>query len=174
VLYLHEAKRLPVTVAGLALSVFWGAIVVGRLLVSVLVVWLPARRVWLTLPLLMAAAFLALPYADNPTRGLGLFAAAGLACSAFFPLTVGLISERFPDHAAWASAMMIGAAMAGVGLGSYAIGPLRHWLSFETLYRLSSLYPVAVLLLARAITRAGPAREPGGGDDNLRVTSHLK
>ena len=31
------------------------------------------------------------------------------------------------------------------------------WLSFETLYRLSTLYPVAVLLLARAITRTRPA-----------------
>jgi fucose permease len=160
VLYLQQGKGLPVTVAGLALSVFWGAIVVGRLLVSVLVLRLPAQRIWLTLPLLMAVAFLLLPYATTPPRGLALFAAAGLACSAFFPLTVDLVAERFPDHRAWASSMMIGAAMAGVGLGSYAIGPLRHWLSFETLYRLSSLYPVAVLLLARAIARTEPAPVP--------------
>jgi fucose permease len=157
VLYLQQAKGLPATVAGLALSVFWGAIVVGRLLVSVLVLRLPAQRVWLTLPAFMAVAFLLLPYATTPARGLGLFAAAGLACSAFFPLTVDLVAERFPDHRAWASSMMIGAAMAGVGLGSYAIGPLRHWLSFEALYRLSSLYPVAVFLVARAIARTAPA-----------------
>jgi predicted MFS family arabinose efflux permease len=131
------------------------------LLVSVLVLWIPARLVWLTLPILMIAAFLLLPYADNQLRGIGLFALAGLACSAFFPLTIGLAAERFPGHAAWVSAMMVGAVMAGVGLGSFAIGPLRQWLSFEQLYRLAALYPLGVIILALAVLRAGAKKRPG-------------
>ncbi|MEI2769477.1 MAG: hypothetical protein V9G98_01620 [Candidatus Competibacter sp.] len=134
--------------AALALSVFWGAMVVGRLLVAVLVVRIAPLTIWLALPALMIAAFLLLPGASTPALGLGLFALAGLACSAFFPLTITLASERFPEHVAWVSSMLIAALMVGVGLGSFVIGPLREWLSLEQLYQLSAAYPVAVVGLA--------------------------
>ena len=122
--------------------------VAGRLLVAVLVVRIAPLPIWLTLPALMIAAFLLLPGADTPALGLSLFALAGLACSAFFPLTITLASERFPEHVAWVSSMLIAALMVGVGLGSFVIGPLREWLSLENLYRLSATYPVAVISLA--------------------------
>ena len=146
--YLRDAKGLSAIVAGLALSVFWGAMVAGRLLVSVLVAWIAPPAIWLVLPALMVAAFLLLPAADTPLLGLGLFALAGLACSAFFPLTITLASERFPQHVAWVSSMLIAALMVGVGLGSFVIGPLREWLAFEQLYRLSAFYPATVIALA--------------------------
>ena len=146
--YLRDAKGLSAIAAGLALSVFWGAMVAGRLLVSVLVAWIAPLAIWLALPALMVAAFLLLPAADTPLLGLGLFALAGLACSAFFPLTITLASERFPQHVAWVSSMLIAALMVGVGLGSFVIGPLREWLTFEQLYRISAFYPAAVIGLA--------------------------
>lgn len=148
VIYLREAKALPAGVAALALSVFWGAMVAGRLLVAVLVVRIAPLTIWLVLPVLMIAAFLLLPGASTPASGLGLFALAGLACSAFFPLTITLVSERFPEHVAWVSSLLIAALMVGVGLGSFVIGPLREWLSLEQLYQLSAAYPVAMIGLA--------------------------
>jgi len=160
VIYLQEGKGLASMVAALALSVFWGAIVVGRLLISVLVLRVPARLVWLTLPLLMIVAFLLLPYAEGEARGIGLFALAGLACSAFFPLTIGVAAERFPEHAAWVSSMLVGAIMAGVGIGAFVIGPLRQWLSFEQLYRLAALYPLVVFILAFRVVQAGGGTRP--------------
>jgi predicted MFS family arabinose efflux permease len=147
-IYLRDAKGLSEVVAGLALSVFWGAMVAGRLLVSVAVAWIAPLTIWLALPALMVVAFLLLPAADTPLLGLGLFALAGLACSAFFPLTITLASERFPQHVAWVSSMLIAALMLGVGTGSFVIGPLREWLSFEQLYRLSALYPATAIVLA--------------------------
>jgi predicted MFS family arabinose efflux permease len=122
--------------------------VAGRLLVSVAVTWISPLTIWLVLPALMVAAFLLLPAADTPLLGLSLFALAGLACSAFFPLTITLASERFPAHVAWVSSMMIAALMLGVGMGSFVIGPLREWLTFEQLYRLSAFYPAMVIGLA--------------------------
>ncbi len=148
VIYLSEAKQLPAAVAALALSVFWGAMVAGRLLVAVLVTWIAPLVIWLALPVLMAAVFLLLPAANTPTLGLGLFALAGLACSAFFPLTITLASAHFPDQVAWVSSMLIAALMVGVGLGSFVIGPLRQWLSLEQIYQLSTLYPVLAIGLA--------------------------
>jgi hypothetical protein len=44
--------------------------------------------------------------------------------------------------------MLIAALMVGVGLGSFAIGPLRGWLALEQIYRLSAFYPIAVIGLA--------------------------
>lgn len=153
VLYLQDIKQLPETVAAGALSAFWGAIVGGRLITTVLVLRLPAQRIWIVLPLLMIAAFLLLPHADTPVLGIGLFAFAGLACSAFFPLTIGLASKRFPDQVPWVSSMLIAALMVGVGTGSYVIGLLREMLPMEQLYRLSAAYPVAVLALAVVVLR---------------------
>ncbi len=146
-IYLREAKGLSATVAALALSVFWGAMVAGRLLVAVLVLRIAPLTIWLILPALMVAAFLLLPAANTPALGLGLFALAGLACSAFFPLTITLASARFPDRVAWVSSMLVAALMVGVGLGSFVIGPLREWLAFEQLYRLSAFYPATVIAL---------------------------
>lgn len=159
VIYLHEAKHIPEMAAALALSVFWAAMAGGRLLVSALVLRVPAQRIWMTLPLLMISAFIALPYAGTAAVGIGLFALAGLACSGFFPLTIGLASQRFPLHVPWVSSMLIAALMVGVGLGSFLVGALREWLPLEQLYRVSVVYPLAALILARIvlIPRSRPA-----------------
>jgi fucose permease len=153
VLYLQDVKHLPETVAASALSVFWAAMVAGRLLTSVLVLKLAPRLIWLSLPGLMILAFLLLPYADTPVRGIAGFALAGFACSAFFPLSIGLASQRFVRHVPWVSSMLIAALMVGVGLGSYVIGLLREAVAMEQLYRLSTLYPALALLLGFVVLR---------------------
>ncbi len=158
VIYLQEAKRLPMEVAALALSTFWIAMVAGRLAVSIAVLWIPAERIWLSLPVLMICAFLLLPYANTSILGIALFALAGLACSGFFPLTVGLISKRFDMHVAWVSSMMIAALMVGVGLGSFLIGILRSQLTLEQLYQFSALYPLLVLVLGMVLQRSRKPR----------------
>ena len=161
VLYLQDVKHLPETVAASALSVFWAAMVGGRLLTSVLVLKLAPRYIWLSLPGLMIVAFLLLPYADTPWRGIAGFALAGLACSAFFPLSIGLATQRFARHVPWVSSMLIAALMVGVGLGSYVIGVLRDAVAMEQLYRLSTLYPVMALLLGVRALQQRPAAAAG-------------
>jgi hypothetical protein len=49
--------------------------------------------------------------------------------------------------------MLIAALMVGVGLGSYVIGLLREAIAMEQLYRLSTFYPVVVLLLGFQVLR---------------------
>ncbi|NBB87682.1 MAG: MFS transporter [Bacteroidetes bacterium] len=163
VVYLNEGLGASEATAGLSLSVFWGALVAGRLLTSVLVLHFPARAIWLALPVLMIAAFLLLPHAETATAGIALFGLAGLGCSAFFPLTITLISKCFPEHVSWVSSMMIAALMTGVGIGSFVFGPLRAVFSFEQLYQISALYPalalVAAFLIARGVVRGMRIRE---------------
>lgn len=148
IVFLHEERGIALTEASLALAVFWAAIAGGRLLASVVLLKVEAEWLWLALPLMMILAFLLVPSAHTAALGIGLFALAGLACSAFFPISVGLISKRFPASTALVSSLMIASLMIGVGLGSFVIGPLRSALSLERLYQYSSLYPAAVLALA--------------------------
>jgi fucose permease len=146
VIFLRDGKGLPDMTASYALSAFWGALVAGRLLVSVLIVRVPANIVWIALPVLMIAAFWLVSFADSAATGVGAFALAGLACSAFLPLTISLAVDRFPDSLAWVSSMLIAALMTGVG--SWLVGALQASLPLDALYRLSSLYPILVLALA--------------------------
>ena len=159
VLYLHEGQGVSQATAGLALSVFWGGLVGGRLLVSALVTRISSQTVWLVLPLLMIAAFLLLPVVEGATGGIAVFALAGLGCSAFFPLIITLISRAYPKHVAWASSMMIAALMLGVGAGTFLFGPLREAFSFATLYRFSALYPALALIAAVFVTRSEPCKQ---------------
>ena len=149
VIFLRDGRGLPDMTASFALSAFWGALVAGRLLVSVLIVRVPAKIIWVALPVLMIAAFWLVSFADSAATGIGAFAVAGLACSAFLPLTISLAVDRFPDSVAWVSSMLIAALMTGVGVGSWLVGGLQAHLPLDALYRLSSLYPILVLALAR-------------------------
>jgi predicted MFS family arabinose efflux permease len=137
-----------------ALSVFWVAMVAGRRLTSGLVLRVAPQRIWLLLPLLMIAAVLLLPYVSTPVSGIGLFALSCIACSAFFPRSIGIASERFRDNVPWVSSMLIAELMVGVALGFWLVGLLRGILPMEDLYRLSVCYPLLAFLLAIIALRA--------------------
>jgi fucose permease len=161
VIFLRDGRGLPDMTASLALSAFWGALVAGRLLASVLVVRVPAMIVWLALPALMIAAFWLVSFADSAVTGVGAFAVAGLACSAFLPLTISLAVVRFPDNVAWVSSMLIAALMTGVGVGSWAVGGLQAHAPLEAIYRWSSIYPIVALALASLAMRLSSGAEQG-------------
>jgi len=156
VLYLSEEKGLGVAAAGLGLAAFWIALSAGRVLVGFLVLRVPARRVYVALPLLMAGASLLLPGADTEARAVVLFALAGLGCSGFYPLTVSLASRHFPGHMAWVSSMIFAALATGIGAGSFATGALRARLPLSTIYRLEALFPLLALALAVPALAAPP------------------
>jgi fucose permease len=151
IIYLNEERGIDLTQASLALSVFWAALAGGRLLVSVLLLKIKAQWIWLVLPILMIGTFLLLPAAHSAITGIALFGLAGFSCSAFFPLSVGIVSKRFPASSAMVSSFMIASLMIGVGTGTFVIGPLRSNLPLEQLYQYSALYPLSVFVLAAVI-----------------------
>jgi Fucose permease len=153
VIYLTEARQLSEAGASLALSLFWVAMVTGRLGVAVLVTRIPPATVWIVLPGLITAAFLIIPRADAPTASVAAFAFAGLACSGFYPLTIALASAAFPREVAWVSSMLIAALMIGVGAGTFAIGALRAFVTFDAIYRVSALLPLVLVVLALPLVR---------------------
>ncbi|HEV2673008.1 MAG TPA: MFS transporter [Aliidongia sp.] len=154
VIYVHESRGFSDGVATSSLAAFWAALVVGRLLVSALLLRIAPMVPWALLPILMIGAFLMLPIVATPTSAILGFALAGLACSAFFPLTVATASARFPQAVAFIASMLTAALMVGVGIASFVIGGLRDVLSLEQLYRASVIYPVLALVLIGFVVRA--------------------
>lgn len=155
VIYLQEDRALPAPVATAALSVFWAALAAGRLLIAAVVLHLPPHRVWLALPLMMMGVLLALPQVRGSAGALAAYAMAGLACSAFFPLTISHAVQRLPSDTAWVSSVLVAALMTGVGLGTYLIAPLREMLGLAVLFRYSAVYPLLAAVLVIGVLAAG-------------------
>jgi len=158
VIYLHEGRNVAEMTATLALSVFWGAMVVGRLLATLLLLRLSAQILWLTLPPLMALAFWLLPGVGGGASAIVLYALGGLACSAFFPLTVAIGARLHPAQAAALSSLLTAALMLGIGAGSALIGLLKQLLDWGSLYHLAVLFPLTALGLAIFVVRQGVPR----------------
>ena len=154
VIFLREDRGFSAPVAAVGLALFWTGLTVGRVLVASLAIRLPAEPLWLALPLLMAGTLLAVPLATSKPGALGLFAALGLACSAFFPLTMSVASRRFAEHVPWVSSMIYAGLALGVGAGPFVMGLLRPHGSLTTLYALSAIYPLACVVLGTLVRRS--------------------
>lgn len=152
-IYVHEERGLPASSAALALTCFWAALTLGRLVVSFLVLHIRPMAFLIALPLLTIASFLYLPHVNSHATALLGFALAGLACSAFFPMLVGFAADAHPKHVSWIASMLTAAMMLGVGIGSYAVGAFRSVVSLPDLYRSSAIYPVLVLTALYVATR---------------------
>ncbi|MGR9054029.1 MAG: MFS transporter, partial [Gammaproteobacteria bacterium] len=166
VIFLREDKQLSAEQAGLALSGFWAALALGRLLTAFLVTRLPSNFVWLSFPILMAFALWCLPAVTTATSAFAAYAFAGLSCSGFFPLTVFRASSHYPRQVALVSACMVAALMTGVGLGSFTFGWLRAAFSLPTIFHmavalaiLTGMMGVLSLRLTRGRDQATPVAE---------------
>lgn len=155
VIYLREDAGVTVRTAGYALTAFWVMVTAGRLLVAAAGGWLSPARVYVILPGLMIVAFLWIARVDGAATGIGAFALAGLACSAFLPLSIGFAQACHRNLAEIVSGVMIAAYMLGFGIGSYGIGPLREaaGIPLATLYASSAALAVLLMGIALALAR---------------------
>ncbi len=120
-LYLNQQRGVPTQWASLALTAFWAMVTVGRVLAAVISPRVPARWIYVGLPILLVVAFLAISQVSTAIGGLLAFGLAGLACSAFFPLSISFGGEEFPRLTAVISGELI--AFYQVGYGSPLLGP---------------------------------------------------
>lgn len=155
IIYLGKEIALPAAQAGVALAVFWGAVTAGRLLVSFLTVWVTPARVYRVLPIMVAASLLGVSRISGQFSGIVLFGCAGLACSAFFPLSFSLAQRRFAARAEMVSGALMASYMVGYGAASYGIGQILQATGtpLSALYRGSSLAAVVMAGLAFALSR---------------------
>ncbi len=154
-LYLSTQRGVPAQDASFALTAFWVMVTVGRLSIAVLDRVVPARRIYVALPMVLAVAFQFVARAGGGTSGIAGFAAAGLACSAFLPFSISFAGTEFPRQAATMSGALIAFYQVGYGVAAFGVGPMRQLagLDYSDLFSGGSLVALALAVAAVLVVR---------------------
>jgi fucose permease len=145
--------------ASLALAAFWGMVTVGRVLFAAADRWLPARITFRLLPFAVAAAFLLTGSLSGhqAVAGIGVFALAGLGCSAILPLTISFGEGAMAAVSAAVAGGVIAGYQAGYGIAAFSVGPLQAaGITLPEIFRGAAVVAAVLAVLAFFITR--PAR----------------
>lgn len=155
-IYLHHDVGLALAWASAGLAVFWAMVTVGRVVIAAIAVRHSVRWAYVALPVAMLGALLCVSRAGGTVSGLLAFAAAGTACSAFFPLSIDFAEARFTDQAEAVSGRLVAAYMVGYGIGAFGVGPLRDaaHLSLSAIYLGAGAVAVCMAALALRVARA--------------------
>ncbi len=165
-LYLVRQRGVPSHWASLALTAFWAMVTVGRLLASAVSARIPARSVYLGLPILTMLALLITSRIGTAAGGIGAFGLAGLACSAFLPLTISFGGEEFPRLTAVVSGELLAFYQVGYGIAAFGVGPLQD----ATGISLSAVYAAAgVVAAVTAVVAFVLIRRPGVHEERQRT-----
>ncbi len=167
------SRGVPTTSANDALAAFWASVTIGRLLIALLATRVRSTRIYLVLPWAIAGALLLTPSAHSAGAGIAVFALGGLACSGFFPMTVGYGESTFPRIVELATGWLIASYQVGYGLAAFGGGALQSVVALSTIFRIAALLAIAMAVLALPIARrqqpAGarlsPATSPGVAAD---------
>jgi fucose permease len=144
-----------------ALAAFWAAVTVGRLVIALVSERVGSTHIYVVLPWVIAVALLVAPAAETAAGGIALFALAGLACSGFFPMTIGYGESSFPGMVELAAGWLIAAYQVGYGLAAFGGGALQDAIVLSTLFRLTAVLVVFMGVLSLPIARSArpsPAR----------------
>src|SRR5262249_51822575 len=143
--------------ASFALMAFWGMVTVGRVLFATLSSTRTARWIYAGLPVVLAVAFQIVAHAGGERAGVVAFGIAGVGCSAFFPLSISLSGQEFPQLAAVMSGALVAFYQAGYGIAAFGVGPLRELagLPFRTIYSLGSGVAAVMFVVALAVAVRG-------------------
>ena len=155
IIYLNKEKAVGIREAGFALAIFWVMVSVGRLVISVLSVWIPSRYVYRTLPVLILFSLFNVAVVKSSMAGMLAFGLAGLSCSAFFPLTFSFGQKDFESIAERVSGWIMAAYMLGYGLAAYGIGKIVELTngSIGSWYIKAMIPSLAVVVLSWTLTQ---------------------
>lgn len=154
-IFLEQEAGLGMAQAGLALSVFWGAVTAGRVLFALISLRVRSQPFYVSVPLIVGATFVLLPLVSSFVPSMIVLAIAGLALSFFFPLSVSLASAEEPELASTVSGTMVAAIMLGTGFSANLVGLLSEVISLSTIFQFSSLYAFAMagIVIYLTVTR---------------------
>jgi len=161
VLFLVERHQAPLGIAAGALSSFWLAMTAGRLGGAAVLRWISPLRLALLLCLGASASCLLIAGSNGSAGAIFRFGCAGLFFSAVFPLLLGLASGEAPRQTPKVTAVFNAATLAGIGLGSFGVGPLRPALGLVRIYEFNAILPLIVAVLLVTLRRRAPRATRG-------------
>ena len=148
-LYLTTQRGVSARGSILALTSFWAMVPIGRVLFAALAAIVPIRWIYGSLPILLGVAFQAVSRATSQIAGVLAFGLAGLACSAFFPLSITFGGDEFPKLATVMSGGLIAFYQIGYGVAAFGIGSLHDLtgLPFSLLFSYCSVIASVMAVL---------------------------
>jgi fucose permease len=154
-LYLSGQRGVSAQGATMALAAFWTMVTVGRVLIAVISARVPARSIYVGLPVLLLIAFQLAARIQGETGGVLAFATAGLGCSAFLPLSISFGGSEFPRLYAEMAGELIAFYQLGYGVAAFGTGPLRDLvgLPFSTIFAAGSIVALPLAMFAALIIR---------------------
>jgi fucose permease len=152
--YVSAERHLGERAGTMALSAFWASMTLLRIALALVPErWVSRRSLLLASALGLAACFAALPWLSGRLQLLSAFAAAGAACSIYYPFVMSLGLARFPRQQTQVAGLIVAALMIGEGLGSYGLGLIQHVMRLDRIYLLSALWGLPLLLGTRLFRR---------------------
>lgn len=163
---LEMTKRLGASAsqASLALAAFWGLVTVGRVGFAALDRWLAPPRVYRLLPLILCVSFLLTGSLGRHQAvvGIGVFALAGLGCSAMLPLTISFGELDMTAASAAVAGGVIAFYQVGYGIAAFTVGPLQSaGLTLSQIFAWTTAVAALMLILALFVSRRAATPAPG-------------
>ncbi|MCB1112811.1 MAG: MFS transporter [Chlamydiales bacterium] len=160
-IYMRQVQDAPLQMQSLALTIFWATVTVGRIFFACVERYLPSRRVFQGLPIIVMIAFLLLgilPH-DNPYLSLCVIGIAGLGCSALLPLTISLGTSQLPSISQSVAGIVVAFYLMGYGIAAFTPGFVLDHSSYQlsNVYSFSSIAAIVLAFLAFYINRGSKA-----------------
>jgi fucose permease len=154
-LYLVLERHVAARDASLALSAFWLMVTIGRVVFALGGRWLPAKWVYVALPIALALVFQFAAHVEGVAAGIAAFAAAGFACSAMLPLSLSFGGAEFPGRTAAMSGALIAFYQVGYGVAAFGVGPLheRGGVAYSTAYSVGGAVALILAAVAYGVVR---------------------
>jgi MFS transporter, FHS family, glucose/mannose:H+ symporter len=155
ILYLSAERGVSARGASFALAAFWAMVTLRRVLIAVISHSVPARWIYFALTVLLVLVFQLAARVEGETGGIVVFGMAGLACSAFLPLSISFGGDEFPRLSAVMAGELIAFYQLGYGVAAFGVGPLRDVtaLPFSSIFAgassIAALLAVVALLVIR-------------------------
>ena len=119
--YLTRERGLSAESASFALMAFWAMVTVGRILFATVSSERTVPWIYEGLPVVLIAAFQMVSHASGQAESIVAFGLSGLGCSAFFPLSISLSGQEFPQLAALTSGELVAFYQAGYGVAAFGV-----------------------------------------------------
>ncbi|TMJ81521.1 MAG: MFS transporter [Alphaproteobacteria bacterium] len=155
ILYLTSERGVSARGAAFALAAFWVMVTLGRVAIAITSRLMPARLIYAALPIALFLTFQIASHVHGQSSGIIAFGLAGLACSAFLPLSISFGGKEYPELSALMAGGLIAFYQLGYGVAAFGIGPLHGpvGLALATIFAAGSLVAVPLVLIAYFITR---------------------
>jgi fucose permease len=161
-IYMSNGLGASVSLASLALTIFWVTVTAGRVLFAVIEKGCPPSVTYRGLPVLLSVAFFAIAWTPrtHPVLALVFFGLAGLGCSALLPLVISFGQTELKSMAASVAGGLIGFYQMGYGLAAFGVGPLQEWagLSLRSVYDGAIVCSLGLAVLAFLIVHRSSRR----------------